>query len=162
MVDQDTRRPRVADQQGRAGDAIAADPADHKATRDLVSSLKSIGVKIVITNHVTDQAGGEWDPSRTQIRLRPSTVAMGSRVLSQALAHESAHVAQSCRAGGLRRQSEPMGIEVNPAANYQHQLDAPIYKGPPSSKAIELEAFSVGANPAWAVTVLNHYCKSRN
>jgi hypothetical protein len=135
-------------------------PSSHQAIRDLTKILRVKGVRLLISNHVLPHAGGEWDPGRGEIRLRPSTVEKGSRALAQALAHESAHVSQSCRAGGVGRNSEPMGIEVDPAAAYQQQLDTPLQR-PPLSKAIELEAFTVGANPPWAVLLLNHYCRSR-
>ncbi len=57
------------------------------------------------------------------------------------------------------RIAKPMGIKVNPAEVFRHQLDSPLYKGHPSTKAIELEAFSVGANPPWAIKLLDHFCK---
>jgi hypothetical protein len=84
---------------------------------------------------------------------------MGTVTLAQALAHEAAHVAQSCRAGGISKNSEPMGIQVDPARTYQQQLGSSLYKGPLSSKAIEIEAYSVGAIPEWAPKLLDHYCK---
>jgi hypothetical protein len=52
-----------------------------------------------------------------------------------------------------------MGIQVNPAKTNQHQLDSALYKGPLSDKAIELEAYSVGAMPEWAPKLLDHFCK---
>jgi len=142
-------------------DRNPADPSTHEAIRALAATLRAKGVRLLVSNHVMLHAGGEWDPRRGEIRLRPSTVEMGSQALAQALAHESAHVSQSCRAGGLSRNSEPMGIEVDPAAAHQQQLDSPLYKGPPSSKAVELEAYTVGANPPWGELLLNHYCQSR-
>jgi hypothetical protein len=52
-----------------------------------------------------------------------------------------------------------MGIQVLPAKTYQQQLNSSLYKGPPSTKAIELEAYSVGAIPEWAPKLLDYYCK---
>ncbi len=134
-------------------------PPDERVIREIANKLTTKGVHILISDSVTPNAGGEWDPSRGELRIRPSTVSMGTSTLAQALAHESAHVAQSCRAGGLGRNSEPMGIQVDPARTYQQQLSSSLYKGPPSTKAIELEAYSVGAIPEWAPKLLDHYCR---
>lgn len=140
-------------------DREAVDLSVHRTIRELVPRLQDKGVRLLITDKVMEHAGGEWDPGTAEIRIRPSTVSMGSKVLAAALAHETAHVAQSCRAGGLGRNSEPMGIQVNAAEVFKHQLGSPLYKGEPSSKAIELEAYSVGANPPWAIHLLDHFCK---
>jgi len=135
-------------------------PSLHATMRQLIARLQVKGVRLLISNRVTELAGGEWDPNLGEIRIRPSTVMAGSHALAEALAHESAHVSQSCRAGGLAKGSEPMGIEVNTAAAFKRQLDSPLYHGPPSGKAVELEAYSVGANPPWAVMLLDYFCKS--
>ncbi len=140
-------------------DREAVDLSVHRTIRELIPRLQDNGVRLLITDKVMEHAAGEWDPGSAEIRIRPSTVSMGSRVLAEALAHEAAHVAQSCRAGGLGRNSEPMGIQVNAAEVFKHQLGSPLYKGESSSKAIELEAYSVGANPPWAIQLLDHFCK---
>jgi hypothetical protein len=139
--------------------SAATTQGSEDAIRSIASSLISKNVRILISNDVTSGAGGEWDPGQGELRIRPSTVQMGPDTLAQAIAHEAAHVAQSCRAGGLSRNSEPMGIQVDPAKTYQQQLDSALYKGPLSDKAIELEAYSVGAIPEWAPKLLDHYCK---
>jgi hypothetical protein len=146
--------------QAQRGDREEVDPSLHATIRQLIARLQVKGVRLLISNKVAELAGGEWDPNLGEIRIRPSTVMAGSRALAEALAHESAHVSQSCRAGGLAKGSEPMGIEVNTAADFKRQLDSPLYHGPPASKAVELEAYSVGANPPWAVMLLDYYCKS--
>ncbi len=145
--------------QARRADREAVDLSVHGTIRELAARLQRKGVRLLITDKVMEHAAGEWDPGTAEIRIRPSTVSMGSRVLAEALAHETAHVAQSCRAGGLGKNSEPMGIQVNTAEVFKHQLGSPLYKGEPSSKAIELEAYSVGANPPWAIQLLDHFCK---
>jgi hypothetical protein len=146
---------------GKAQQAPAApsSQASDAAIRNIASNLISKGVRILISDSVMPNAGGEWDPGRGELRIRPSTVLMGTPALAQAFAHEAAHVAQSCRAGGISKNSEPMGIQVDPAKTYQQQLDSALYRGPLSSKAIELEAYSVGEIPEWAPKLLDHYCK---
>lgn len=146
---------------GKAQQAPAApsSQASDATIRSIATNLISKGVRILISDNVMPGAGGEWDPSRGELRIRPSTALMGTATLAQALAHEAAHVAQSCRAGSISKNSEPMGIQVDPAKTYQQQLDSALYKGPLSNKAIELEAFSVGAIPEWAPKLLDHFCK---
>jgi len=139
--------------------APASSQASDDAIRGISSNLISKGVRVLISDNVMPGAGGEWDPGRGELRIKPSTVLLGTTTLAQALAHEAAHVAQSCRAGGISKNSEPMGIPVDPAKTYKQQLDSALYKGPPSSKAIEIEAYPVGAIPEWAPRLLNHYCK---
>jgi hypothetical protein len=145
--------------QAQRADAEPVAPSTHGVIRDLITRLDAKGVRVLISERVVEGAGGVWDPGLAEVRIRPSMVAKGSSVLAEILAHEAAHVAQSCKAGGLGRSSEPMGIQVDPAEVFRYQLDSPLYAGPPSSKAIELEAFSVGANPPYAIKLLDHFCK---
>jgi hypothetical protein len=135
------------------------DARSETAIRSITASLRNKNVRLLISDNVTPEAGGVWDPGYGEIRLRPSTVAYGTQTLAEALAHESAHVAQSCNAGGIHQPSKPMGILVDTAKTYQRQLGSTLYAGPPSSKAVELEAYSVGAIPEWAPKLLQHYCK---
>lgn len=146
--------------QAKLADRESVDESTHGTIRELIARLQAKGVRLLISDRVMEHAGGEWDPGMAEIRIRPSTVEMGSRAFVEALAHEAAHVSQSCRAGGLGKNSEPMGIKVNLVDVFRHRLDSPLYKGPPSSKAVELEAYSVGANPPWASQLLEHFCKS--
>lgn len=127
--------------------------------RAISSMLISKGVALIVSSAVPAGAEGVWDPGRGEVRITPSAVSMGPRALAEILAHESAHVAQSCRAGGLGKSSEPMGIEVDPVSSYRTQLNSDLYAGPLSSKAIEVEAYSVSLTPDWAPELLDHYCK---
>ena len=137
------------------------DPSLANTIRILAQVLQSKGIQLVVTDHITPGAGGEWDTTRGELRIRPSTVAMGIPVLANALAHESTHVAQSCRAGGVGKKSIALGIKVDPVNVYQRELNLPLYQGPIFDKATELEAYSVGAIPSWAVSLLDHFCKGR-
>lgn len=146
---------------GKAQQSSDEPPSQAKedAIRAIANTLIAKGVRVLISNQVMPNAGAEWAPAWRELRIRPSTVSMGTATLAQALAHEAAHVAQSCRAGGIGKNSEPMGIPVDPAKTYQRQLDSDLYKGPVSKKAVELEAYSVGAQPEWAPKLLDHFCK---
>jgi len=146
--------------QAQKNQTAPSDPNLENTIRILAQTLQSQRIQLVVTDHVTPGAGGEWDTTRGELRLRPSTVAMGIPVLANALAHESAHVAQSCRAGGIGKKSITLGIHVDPVSVYQRELDLPLYRGPIFDKATELEAFTAGAMPSWAASLLKDYCKS--
>lgn len=143
----------------QAGDQEMVAPTVHANIRELIARLQAKGVRVLISGNVTDGAAGVWDPGVAEVRIKPSAVALGSNSLVEILAHESAHVAQSCRAGGLGRNSEPMGIQVFPAERFKDQLNSPLYRGHVPTKVIELEAFTVGTNPPWAIKLLDHYCR---
>jgi hypothetical protein len=127
--------------------------------RTITGTLMSQKVRILITNNVMTGAGGQWEPRRHQLKIHPSTLSRGTNALAEALAHEATHVAQSCHAGGLGYGSKPLGIKVQTAKTYRHQLDSTLYNKGMAKKAVELEAFTVGDNPEWAPILLNHYCK---
>lgn len=126
--------------------------------RDLIASLIAHHVAIVVTDAVPTGAAAIWNPTTAEINLRPSVLHQGIGRLAEVLAHESAHVAQSCRAGGLHRGAVPLGISVDAASAFDAQLRSGLYPGHPAAKAVELEAFSVGARPAWATELLEYYC----
>lgn len=143
----------------KAGDQQMVSPSVHATIRELIARLQAKGVRVLISPNVMDGAAGVWDPGVAEVRIEPSAVAMGSTILLEILAHEAAHVAQSCRAVGLGRNSKPMGIQVFPVERFRDQLNSPLYQGHVSTKVIELEAFTVGTNPPWAIQLLDHYCK---
>ena len=87
--------------QAKKKQTTASDPNLKNTIRILAQTWQSKRIQLVVTDYITPGAGGEWEPTRGELRLRPSTVTMGIPGLANALAHESAHVAQSCRAGGI-------------------------------------------------------------
>ena len=145
--------------QAKKNQTTASDPNLENTIRILAQTWQSKRIQLIVTNYITPGAGGEWEPTRGELRLRPSTVTMGIPGLANALAHGSAHVAQSCRAGGIGKKSIALGIQVEPTSVYQRELDLPLYRGPIFDRATELEAFTVGAIPSWAVSLLKDYCK---
>lgn len=129
------------------------------AIRRLSLSLTNKGVRIRISDSVQDGAAGEWDPNLTELRIRPVAVQKGLPALAEILAHEATHVAQSCHGGSIRQASVPLGIEVSPVQTFAQQLNADLYAGHPATRTIELEAYSAGAQPDYAVKLVEHYCR---
>ena len=130
------------------------------AIRQLTRSLLASNVRLRISRRVLPGAAGEWDPGVGEIRIKPEGMQMGLSPLAQILAHEATHVAQSCKGGGIGKNSIPLGIDVDPAVDFQAQLNSGLYTGHPAGKAIELEAFTAGARPAWAAQLVDHFCSN--
>jgi len=154
-----------ADTELLIAEALKASPVDPNKTananaiRDLRRTLSDKGVRVRISERVTPGAAGLWDPNRTEIRILPKAVQKGLPALAEILAHEAAHVAQSCRGGGIRKASIPLGIEVAPVEEFAKQLSADLYAGHPATRTIELEAFTAGARPNDAAKLVQHYCR---
>ena len=145
----------------RAGlaDRSSGDPAVGHQARDLLDLLASRGVHLRISDDVTPEASAEWDSRRAEIRLRPWTVSLGQRALLEALAHEAVHVAQSCRAGGIHQAGIPLGLRVDGAAVSDAQLTSSHWRGLASDRQLELEAYTVASDPAWAIRLLTSSCE---
>ena len=107
--------------QAKKNQTTASDPNLKNTIRILAQTWQSKRIQLIVTDYITPGAGGEWEPTRGELRLRPSTVTMGIPGLANALAHGSAHVAQSCRAGGIGKKAlllesksnQPVSISVN-------------------------------------------------
>lgn len=152
----------LIDNAARADEGTAAATTGENSAhriREIITGLNKAGVRIVIADNVKEGAAGQWEPHRRLVRIRPSSAARGTAVLSEILAHEATHVAQSCHAGGLNRNSTALGIAVDPASRHRQQLDSDLYAGKPQKKDVELEAFSIGSQPELAVPLLKYYCK---
>ncbi len=128
--------------------------------RQLKHRLDNIGVHLRVTDRVQAGAAGEWDPNRTEIRIRPLAVQKGLPALAEILAHEATHVAQSCHGGNIRKESVPLGIEVFPVERFAKQLNSKLYAGHPATRTVELEAFTAGSKPDLALILLEHYCRT--
>jgi len=84
------------------------------AIRQLTRSLLASNVRLRISRRVHDGAVGEWDPNIGEIRIKPEGLQMGLHPLAQILAHEATHVAQSCKGGGIGKNSITPGCRVTP------------------------------------------------
>jgi hypothetical protein len=78
---------------------------DLALVRQLIATLLDHHVAIVVTDAVPTGAAAAWNSMAAEISIRPSVIGQGLPVLAEVLAHEAAHVAQSCSAGGLPRAS---------------------------------------------------------
>jgi hypothetical protein len=137
----------------RAGDRHTPSEA-----QQLLQALQARGVKILIENPQNRDSpyGGLWAPQYGLIKLTADQL-WGIDPLVRTLAHESIHVAQSCRQGSLYHNAEPLGLAVlreNLALVDNNPL---LYKNSGDPR-VEAEAYTYGTDPAATLRILDEYC----
>ncbi|MFN7898927.1 MAG: hypothetical protein ACK5N0_04560 [Synechococcaceae cyanobacterium] len=131
-----------------------------KATiRALLAQLRDLGVRLEIgpTRHA--QAAGEWLPRQGVVRIRPDVPLRGSQEFAKVLNHEAIHVAQSCRAGGVRQIPTLLGLQRPLLAQDLAVLELPIYRNrPPQVQRLEAEAFGLQHDLLAGPGLLARFC----
>jgi hypothetical protein len=83
----------------------------------------------------------------------------GSRDFAIVLNHEAIHVAQSCRAGGLRALPRPLGLARHLAPASQKLLASSVYAGAsPTVRQLEEEAFAHQDDLSLGAALLARHC----
>jgi hypothetical protein len=94
------------------------------------------------------------------VRIRPDIPLRGSQEFAKVLNHEAIHVAQSCRAGGLRNIPALLGLQRPLQSQDMALLAQPIYSGqPPAVQRLEAEAFGLQVDLTAGPTMLARYCR---
>lgn len=124
----------------------------------LLQALQLRGVKILIEHPSNRDSpyGGLWAPQYSLIKLTADQL-WGIDPLVKTLAHESIHVAQSCRQGGLRHNAEPLGLAVLREKIALVENTPLLYKDAGNPR-IEAEAYTYGSDPAATLRILDEYC----
>jgi hypothetical protein len=129
------------------------------AIRVLLARLRGLGVRLVIGQTRKAQAAGEWLPRQAMVRIRPDVPLRGSQEFAKVLNHEAIHVAQSCRAGGVRNTPTLLGYSRPLRAQDQTALAQPIYSNQsPAVQRLEAEAFGLQVDLSAGPTLLARYC----
>ena len=137
--------------------------AERAAITSLLAQLWGLGVRVELTTPRVAAAAGEWVPSEAVIRIRPDVPDRGTLDFAAVLNHEAIHVAQSCRAGGLRRPPIPLGLPVRLSAEARELLAQPLYaRIPPRVRQLEKEAFSHQQDLALGAQLLRSLCRPDN
>ncbi|MEB3168694.1 MAG: hypothetical protein VKK97_08180 [Synechococcaceae cyanobacterium] len=131
-----------------------------KATiRALLARFQQLGVRLEIGPTRQAQAAGEWQPRQGLVRIRPDIPLRGSQEFAKVLNHEAIHVAQSCRAGGVRRIPMLLGLQRPLLERDQAVLALPIYSSqPPMVQRLEAEAFGLQDDLAAGLELLARHC----
>ncbi len=132
---------------------------ERSAILGLLQALRRLGVTLVLGPPRKSGAMAEWEPKSAVLRIRPDASSRGTRVFARILNHESIHVAQSCRAGGLRARPVPLGLPRPATATLDRQLSHPLYAAAgPTERAVEQEAYANHHRLDLGLTLLARHC----
>jgi hypothetical protein len=127
-------------------DRIANPPSFHaerQSILELLETLQSAGVRLVIAEPRKSGAAGEWDHAVRTIRIEPIVLEKGTVEFAKVLNHEAIHVAQSCSAGRLRSRPAVLGLDSTLHPELEHQLRDPLYAtASEEEQAMEREAYA--------------------
>ncbi len=132
---------------------------ERQAIANLLEQLERIGLRVQLAPLRRPGAAGEWEPRSASLRIRPDVASRGSRDFAIVLNHEAIHVAQSCRAGGLRALPRPLGLARHLAPASQKLLASSVYAGAsPSVRRLEEEAFAHQDDLSLGAALLARHC----
>ena len=128
--------------------------------RALLASLEARGVVVLLEQPRKGGAAGEWNPRRAELRIRPDVPGKGSAEFARVLNHESIHVAQSCRGGGLRAQPQPLGLPRQLDDRARRHLAEPLYaKASARERILEEEAYAGQEQLSLGAQLLAAHCR---
>ena len=111
--------------------AMANNPPTHQAQRqdikDLLAELENAGATVVIAEPKKEEAAGEWNPRRGELRISQSVVKQGTVEFAKVLNHEAIHTAQSCAGGSIRSRPKPLGISREIDRQAMRTLNKSLY-----------------------------------
>jgi hypothetical protein len=133
---------------------------EHGAIRQMLGSLERSGVVVLLEQPRKPGAAGEWNPRRAELRIRPDVPGKGSVEFARVLNHETIHVAQSCRGGGLRAQPKPLGLPRELDARARQHLAEPLYaKASARERVLEEEAYAGQGQLSLGTQLLAAHCR---
>jgi hypothetical protein len=133
---------------------------EHGAIRQMLGSLERSGVVVLLEQPRKPGAAGEWNPRRAELRIRPDVPGKGSVEFARVLNHETIHVAQSCRGGGLRAQPKPLGLSRQLDARARQHLAEPLYaKASARERVLEEEAYAGQEQLSLGAQLLAAHCR---
>ena len=132
---------------------------EREVIRDLLARLRRLGVAVELRAPGHPLAAGEWKPAEARLRIRPDIPLRGSPTLAMVLNHESIHVAQSCRGGGVRREPAPLGLPRRVDPEGSAMLSAPAYRNAPlRARWLEQEAYAHQNDLDLGTALLDRHC----
>jgi hypothetical protein len=131
------------------------------AIGELLASLEARGVVVLLEQPRKTGAAGEWNPRRAELRIRPDVPGKGSVEFVRVLNHETIHVAQSCRGGGLHAQPRPLGLSRQLDAQARRHLAEPLYaKASARERILEEEAYAGQGQLSLGAQLLAAHCRA--
>lgn len=139
------------------GDAPVASLTADSTIASQVHTLESLGIHVVVGQPSTDGASAQWDSGTRTMTISADTMQAGAPAVLQAMNHESVHVAQSCKAGGIGQAGTPLGIATSGEAAQDVQNE--IYSGiSPQEKQMELEAYTLTNQAGAGMAEVMQHC----
>ena len=128
----------------------------------LLKTLHNAGVQLDLTQPRKAGAAAEWDAAQRTLRVHPGIPDKGSLDFATVLNHEAIHVAQSCRAGGLRAPPMPLGLRRDLPPALAAELNAPTYAGASAlERVLEAEAYANQAQLTLGEALVRRHCRPR-
>lgn len=122
-----------------------------------VQTLESLGIQVVVGEPTIDGATAQWDSASRTMTISADTMKAGAPSVLQAMNHESVHVAQSCRAGGVGEAGQALGIATSGEAAQAVQHDT--YSGiSAEEKQMELEAYTLTNQAGAGIAAAVQHC----
>jgi hypothetical protein len=140
----------------RAADRGIDRSAEWQSIQTLLKALAERRIAVEVSSAAKGFNGGEWLPQQRRLRLRHGLMAEGTAAFSHGLAVQTAHVAQSCQAGGPGRSPQLLGVPIEVGPGIQERLDREAV--PEALQPLELEAESLARQPGRVLALLAQTC----
>lgn len=142
---------------GMGNDGPVASLTADSTIASQVNTLESLGIQVVVGEPSIDGASAEWDSSSRTMTISAETMQQGSDAVLQAMNHESVHVAQSCKAGGVGAAGSALGIATSgeAALAVQHETYSGISA---EEQQMELEAYTLTNQTGAGVAAAVQHC----
>jgi len=125
----------------------------------LLQQLRARGVQLSLSPPRKPGAAGEWDPSARALRIKPEVVRKGSAEFAKVLNHETIHVAQSCRGGGIQARPRLLGLAQHLTPALERVLRDPVYHRVSDwERALEREAYANQVHLELGPALLEAHC----
>lgn len=135
---------------------------ERRAAIRLLRTLQSVGIQLDLSRPRRPGAAAEWDAAQRTLRIEPTVPDKGSLDFARVLNHESIHVAQSCRAGGLRAAPTLLGLGRPLPPSLAQELEGPTYAGVSAEeKRLEAEAYANQNDLTVGEAMLRRHCRPR-
>lgn len=122
-----------------------------------VNSLERLGIQVQVAPTSIQGASAQWDAGSRTMTISPATLRSGAPAVLDAINHESVHVAQSCKAGGIGAAGVALGIAVTEEGQNAVQ-HAAYANASAEEQQMEREAYSLTREAGAGVAMAEQVC----
>tara|TARA_Y100001968_G_scaffold333428_1_gene396208 strand:- start:4650 stop:5423 length:774 start_codon:yes stop_codon:yes gene_type:complete len=142
---------------------IINNPPNLKKYRDYISSVLSVirDLNIEVRIKTSGHYSAQWLPMLSIVQINSDAFSQGTIEFAKLLNHESIHIAQSCKAGGLNYKPQLIGLKSEINNKIQYYLSHKIYKNISLyERNLEVEAYSNQDDLKLGIVLIKKYCNS--